>query len=50
VPSPGTPEAPMRPNHADLKLPNPPTDDDWAKLRAAFDPPMRRDALEGSAS
>ncbi len=28
------------PAHADLKLPNPPTDDDWATIRGAFDDPI----------
>jgi hypothetical protein len=28
------------PAHADLKLPNPPTDDDWETLRSIFDDPI----------
>jgi hypothetical protein len=31
--------SPGPPGHADLMLPNPPTDDDWRALDAAFDPP-----------
>lgn len=31
--------SPGPPGHADLVLSSPPTDDDWTKLGAAFDPP-----------
>lgn len=32
------------PGHADLVLPDPPTDDDWRALEAAFDPPRHNAA------
>jgi hypothetical protein len=41
VPSPGPP------GHADLKLPSPPTEDDWKTLDALFDPPRLNPAARG---
>lgn len=35
------------PGHADLVLPNPPTDEDWTALDAAFDPPCPNPATMG---
>ena len=44
VPSPGPP------GHADLELPDPPTEDDWRALDALFDPPRRNSAALRSDS